>query len=317
MTQKSKAQLQSDIAADFPTNTTGEITAAVTRSFLTDFTDSVVYGNTAALPIGNVTIDCSLGSLQHIINNGAFTIAAPSTDGQVLLQIINSATPGIVTFAGFTVPTIDAVGVVNNGGNLGDELTVNPGDIFSVFIWRNNGAASYYIQQQTGRNIHTHFSVVYAHGYGQDGSSLIAKTDYPGIGWIDTAAGGHYWQIFTRTGYFSFWDTNTQTNVCTWNQDGHNSYQILPSAAIGWSSHPTDTSQAGMDTGLSRLAAGVVAIGNGIPGNTSGTLQAAVVHLPVITAPASPNDGDIWREDNTNTGFKIRINGITKTIQVV
>jgi hypothetical protein len=50
------------------------------------------------------------------------------------------------------------------------------------------------------------------------------------------------------------------------------------------------------------------------------------VHLPAGTtarsqlrfvegvAPTSPVDGDVWREDNTNTGFKIRINGVTKTI---
>ncbi len=34
------------------------------------------------------------------------------------------------------------------------------------------------------------------------------------------------------------------------------------------------------------------------------------------TAPSAPVDGDIWREDNTNTGLKIRINGVTKTITV-
>lgn len=43
---------------------------------------------------------------------------------------------------------------------------------------------------------------------------------------------------------------------------------------------------------------------------------AGVINLPVQSAPASPNDGDIWREDNTNTGLKIRINGVTKTIVV-
>lgn len=41
-----------------------------------------------------------------------------------------------------------------------------------------------------------------------------------------------------------------------------------------------------------------------------------VLNLPVQAAPASPVDGDIWREDNTNTGLKVRINGITKTITV-
>lgn len=41
-----------------------------------------------------------------------------------------------------------------------------------------------------------------------------------------------------------------------------------------------------------------------------------VINLPVQAAPGSPNDGDVWRQDNTNTGLKIRINGVTKTINV-
>lgn len=42
----------------------------------------------------------------------------------------------------------------------------------------------------------------------------------------------------------------------------------------------------------------------------------ASLNLATGTAPSSPADGDIWREDNTNTGLKIRINGVTKTINV-
>jgi hypothetical protein len=30
----------------------------------------------------------------------------------------------------------------------------------------------------------------------------------------------------------------------------------------------------------------------------------------------NPKDGDLWRVDNTNTGLKIRIAGVTKTITV-
>lgn len=44
------------------------------------------------------------------------------------------------------------------------------------------------------------------------------------------------------------------------------------------------------------------------------TTAKAQMNLVAGTAPASPNDGDVWREDNTNTGLKIRVNGVTKTI---
>jgi hypothetical protein len=50
----------------------------------------------------------------------------------------------------------------------------------------------------------------------------------------------------------------------------------------------------------------------------AGTTSAAQMKLEVSAAPtgAALTDGCIWREDNTNTGLKIRINGVTKTITV-
>jgi hypothetical protein len=36
-----------------------------------------------------------------------------------------------------------------------------------------------------------------------------------------------------------------------------------------------------------------------------------------VTTNATPSDGDVWLESNTNTGLKIRINGITKTINLI
>lgn len=41
----------------------------------------------------------------------------------------------------------------------------------------------------------------------------------------------------------------------------------------------------------------------------------SILKLTVFTN-SSPTDGDVWREDNTNTGLKVRINGATKTITV-
>jgi hypothetical protein len=41
-----------------------------------------------------------------------------------------------------------------------------------------------------------------------------------------------------------------------------------------------------------------------------------ILKLPVQSAPSSPQDGDIWRQDNTVTGLKIRVAGATRTITV-
>ncbi len=46
------------------------------------------------------------------------------------------------------------------------------------------------------------------------------------------------------------------------------------------------------------------------------TTSAPAIRLTQGVAPSSPTDGDMWREDNTNTGWKIRINGVTKTVTV-
>jgi hypothetical protein len=46
------------------------------------------------------------------------------------------------------------------------------------------------------------------------------------------------------------------------------------------------------------------------------TTSFASLNIPVGGPPSAPADGDMWREDNTNTGLKIRINGVTKTITV-
>lgn len=46
------------------------------------------------------------------------------------------------------------------------------------------------------------------------------------------------------------------------------------------------------------------------------TTAKSLMNLTEGAAPTAPVDGDVWREDNTNTGLKIRIGGVTKTIQV-
>lgn len=63
----------------------------------------------------------------------------------------------------------------------------------------------------------------------------------------------------------------------------------------------------GISLGANEIPSAKVTIG------ASTTIQAAM-KLYVGSAPTSPQDGDIWLESNTNTGLKIRINGVTKTI---
>lgn len=48
----------------------------------------------------------------------------------------------------------------------------------------------------------------------------------------------------------------------------------------------------------------------------AGTTGVSPLRFIQGVAPTSPVDGDMWRQDNTNTGWKIRINGVTKTVTV-
>lgn len=48
----------------------------------------------------------------------------------------------------------------------------------------------------------------------------------------------------------------------------------------------------------------------------AGTTAKSALRFIQGAAPTSPVDGDVWREDNTNTGLKVRINGVTKTFTV-
>jgi hypothetical protein len=43
---------------------------------------------------------------------------------------------------------------------------------------------------------------------------------------------------------------------------------------------------------------------------------AASIRIRQGVAPTSPNDGDMWLEDNSLTGLKIRINGVTRTVNL-
>jgi hypothetical protein len=46
------------------------------------------------------------------------------------------------------------------------------------------------------------------------------------------------------------------------------------------------------------------------------TTSSALMRLRVGVAPTSPNDGDIWLQDNTTTGLKMRLGGVTRTITI-
>ena len=98
------------------------ITAGFTATAVNDGTKSS--GTYTPSPLG--------GNLRYISNGGAFTLAAPSQSGDysMVVQIVNSATAGAITFTGFALAP---------GGNA---LTTVNGNKFNLYITKLNGAVT-------------------------------------------------------------------------------------------------------------------------------------------------------------------------------
>jgi len=83
---------------------------------------------------GAYTVDCGKNPGQWIANTGAFTLTAPSSDGECDLQIENGSGAGAVTFSGFT-----------EGSNTGDALDTTSGHKFLVGVTRIHGTSHYLV----------------------------------------------------------------------------------------------------------------------------------------------------------------------------
>lgn len=88
---------------------------------------------TLLLAAGNTTIDCGLRPQQRIPNTGAFTLTAPASDGNCILDIENGASAGTVTLSGFS-PNSLAPGSAT--------LTTTNGNNFRMYISRLNSHSS-------------------------------------------------------------------------------------------------------------------------------------------------------------------------------
>jgi hypothetical protein len=88
-------------------------------------TGALDVANTQCIAPSSITIDCSLGPLQFVENNGAFTFNAPLDDGNCFVMFYNGASAGTPTPGGFTV-----------GSNTGSAFTTTSTNLFTVSIWR-------------------------------------------------------------------------------------------------------------------------------------------------------------------------------------
>ena len=77
-------------------------------------------------PTTGFVVDCGLGPMQYLENNGAFVINAPVSDGSCFVVLYNGASATATpTFTGFTVGAATGGSIVSTNTNL-----------FTLNIWR-------------------------------------------------------------------------------------------------------------------------------------------------------------------------------------
>lgn len=82
---------------------------------------------------GTFTPDETTGNLKYCVNGGAFTLAPPTNNTTIVLQVTNNASAGAITTSGFTKVT-------------GDTITTTDGHDFFFFITKLNGFSHLAVQ---------------------------------------------------------------------------------------------------------------------------------------------------------------------------
>ena len=101
-------------------------------TILPNVTETITVGyaqtsfNAGTKSSGTFTPDEANGSMQFYINGGAHTLAPPTNDTSISIQVTNNGTAGTITTTGFTIV-------------IGDTLTTTDTDDFMFFIIKNNG----------------------------------------------------------------------------------------------------------------------------------------------------------------------------------
>lgn len=82
---------------------------------------------------GTFTPDESTGNFKYCVNGGAFTLAPPTNNCSIVLQVTNNASAGAITTSGFTKVT-------------GDTISTTNADDFFFFITKLNGFSHLAVQ---------------------------------------------------------------------------------------------------------------------------------------------------------------------------
>jgi hypothetical protein len=117
----------------------GYVTMTADPDILMADTADILFAGFATTPYnagtkssGTFTLNEVYGNLQYCVNGGAFTLAPPSNDGTMILQITNNGSAGAITTSGWTKVTGVAPATTNGNDYLAYMLKVNS---FSHLTW--------------------------------------------------------------------------------------------------------------------------------------------------------------------------------------
>lgn len=133
--------LGTDVSGTLPTanggtgaaNLNGLVQAGTTNTLTVGYT--VTPFNIGTVSSGTTTLSGANGNYQYLTNNGAFTLAAPTSDTAITLLITNGASAGTITPSGFTVSS-----------NTGDPFTTTNTNKFLFSVIRINGTSTYLVK---------------------------------------------------------------------------------------------------------------------------------------------------------------------------
>ena len=116
----------------FPSTSSTVITTGNTATITKGYT--VTPNNIGTVSSGTTTPDPANGNYQYYTNNGAHTLAAPSSDCAIDILVTNGASAGAITFSGFTVgsATGSAYGTTNTNKFI---LSIRRINAVSTYSW--------------------------------------------------------------------------------------------------------------------------------------------------------------------------------------
>jgi hypothetical protein len=126
----SAAALAADATVQLPSTTGTLLSTAETQTITKGFT--VTPNNIGTVSSGTTTLDPANGNYQYYTNNGAHTLAAPTSDCAIDILVTNGASAGSITFSGFTV-----------GSGTGSTYNTTNTNKFILSVRRINAVSTY------------------------------------------------------------------------------------------------------------------------------------------------------------------------------